>query len=150
MAVFAEIREANESDIPAIVKLGSRSLLDGPYKDKIKDNPEQSAETALTIIRKSGKVLVWEEDNQITGLLAFIMFPHYFSGELTAGEMMWYVVPEARKGGAALKLLWEAEKLAKQMGAVSMQFTSPSREVDALYNRFGYKPVETTYMKRLI
>ena len=98
------IREANESDIPRITEMGSRSLREGPYKDLVADKPEETGKLALQVIQK-GLVLVSEEDEKLTGLLAFIIFPHYFSGELTAGEVMWYVEPEYRATFTAICLL---------------------------------------------
>lgn len=143
------IREAASSDIPRIVELGSRSLVDGPYRDLVKDTPEQSAKLALQVIEKAGRVLLWEENGQITGMLAFILFPHYFTGELTAGELMWYVEPESRPGGAALRLLWAAEELARSLGAQKMQFTAPTEAVGDIYKRFGYSKIEVSYQKEL-
>ena len=143
------IREATQGDIPQIVKLISRSLVDGPYAGKIKDNPEQTAMLASKIIESLGKILLCEEDGKSTGLLAFIVLPHYMSGEMIADELAWYVEPEARIGGAALRLLWEAEKLAHEMGATRIKFSAPNQEVAHLYSRFGFKPIETVYVKEL-
>lgn len=145
------IRSAKSEDVPEIVKLGSQSLVDGPYAGMLKDTPEHSAEFALTVILGSkGKILLYENDEgKVAGLLGFIVFPHYFTKEPTATEIMWYVLPEERKGCGAIKLLWEAEKVAKEMGATRMGFTAPNEEVSALYARFGYKKVEVTYMKEL-
>lgn len=145
------IREAQSEDVPAIVRLGSQSLIDGPYAGLLKDTPEQSAEFALTIIAASkGKILVYEsDDGKVSGLIGFIIFPHYFTKEPTATEIMWYVSPEERKGGAAIKLLWEAEKEAKSMGATWMGMSAPNAEVGKLYERFGYKAAETTFLKEL-
>lgn len=145
------IRAATSEDVPEIVRLGSRSLVDGPYAGMLKDTPEHSAELALTVILAAkGEVLVYENDaGKISGLLGFIIFPHHFTKEPTATEIMWYVEPEERKGGSALKLLWEAEKRAKELGATRIGFTSPNEEVSELYKRFGYKKVEVIYMKEL-
>lgn len=145
------IRAATIADVPRIVELGSRSLVDGPYKDMLKYTPEKSAQLALQVIEKSnGKILLYQNDGgNVVGLLAFIIFPHYFTGALTATEIMWYLLPEERAGGGALKLLWEAEKEAKAMGATRMGFTAPTMEVSALYNRFGYDFVEASYQKDL-
>lgn len=145
------IRAATASDLPRIVELGSRSLKDGPYSGMIKDTPEQSAKLALqTIQSANGKILVYETDGgRVAGLLGFFIFPHYFTGEPTATELMWYVEPEERKGGGAMHLLWEAEKQAKQMGAKKMGFTAPNGDVAKLYERFGYKQVEVSFMKEL-
>jgi GNAT superfamily N-acetyltransferase len=145
------IRAATPSDVPRIVQLGSRSLQDGPYAGMLKDTPERSAEYALQVINgANGKVLLYEnEEGKVSGLLGFIIFPHYFTQELTATEIIWYVEPEQRKGGGAMHLLWEAEKEAKSMGAKRMGFTAPTSEIGNIYERFGYKAIETTYQKEL-
>lgn len=145
------IRAATAADVPRIVELGSRSLRDGPYAKMLKDTPEQSARIAFYVIESTkGKVLLYENDEgKVVGLLGFIIFPHYFTGEPTATEIMWYVEPEERAGGGAIKLLWEAEKQAKEIGATRMGFTAPNEEVGSLYKRFGYEKVEVSYMKEL-
>ena len=143
------IREATIDDIPRIVELGRRSLQDGPYAGRIEDNPEQVAKFAGLVISVLGKVLLWEEDVPATGVFAFIVAPHFFDGRKFAQELIWYVLPEARKGGAALKLLWEAERIAKGLGVKFLQLTAPTSEVESIYGRFGYKQQEVVYQKGL-
>lgn len=146
------IREATEQDIPRIVEMGSRSLMEGPYKGLVGDNPAQSAELALQVIKtQSGRVLVAEEDGVLVGLFAFIVFPHYFSGEITAGEVMWYVEPEYRHSFTALALVRRGESMARSLGAKKMQLTAPARapEVGIAYVSLGYDAIETSYQKAL-
>ena len=144
------IREATLHDVPRIVELGRRFLADGPYKDQM-DNLEQSMRFATSMIgNPKAAVLVSEQSSRVVGVLAFIIFPHYFTGQLTANEMIWYIEPEARKGGIGMRLMWAAERMAKAMGAVRMQFTAPTVEVGKLYERFGgYHQVEVAYEKVL-
>lgn len=145
-----QIREAKPTDIPRLVEMGSRSLMEGPYKGRIKDNPEQAAVLALGVIQgHNGKFLISEEADKITGFLAFIVFDHYASGEATAGELMWYVEPEHRKSWTAIALLSAAEGLARDMGAVRMQFVAPQKEVARAYEELGYHEIEVTYQKEL-
>jgi GNAT superfamily N-acetyltransferase len=144
------IRLAKKEDVPRIVELGSLSLKGGPYEQLIADHPEHTAKLAINIIAGGGKILLWDEDGQVSGLLAFIVIPHPFSGELTADEAIWYVLPEARKGGAGIKLLWAAEQMAKEMGAKKFQFASPMQShAGAIYERFGYREIEVSYLKNL-
>jgi hypothetical protein len=145
------IRAATTDDVSDIVRLGSQSLIDGPYAGMLKDTPEQSAKLAIEVIEKSnGKILLYQNDaGKVAGLLGFLVFPHYFTQEPTATEVMWYVEPNERKEGGAIKLLWEAEKQAKEMGATRMGFSAPNEEVGKLYGRFGYRKLEVTYMKEL-
>ena len=145
----SKIREAEAADVPRIVEMGSRSLTEGPYKDEI-DNLEQSAKTALGVIQSAnGKVLLAEEDSMIVGLLGFVLYPHYFTGKLTAIELMWYVEPEFRHSFTAIALLRAGQRIAKQMGATKMQFTAPTQEVGKAYELLGYKPLEISYQKTL-
>lgn len=144
------IREATTEDIPRLVEMGSRSLREGPYKDQVEDNPEASAKLALHVIStQNGRVLVAEENGILVGLLGFILFPHYFSGVLTAGEVMWYTEPEFRQSFTSLALLRAAERMARHLGAKRMQFTAPTREVAAAYEKLGYSPIEVSYQKVL-
>ena len=145
------IRNATPEDLPRILELGAQSLVDGPYAGRIKNSPEQAARLALeTILHANGKVLLLEnEAGLIVGILGFFVFPHYFTGEPTATEIIWYVLPEERKGGGGLQLLWQAEKEAKEIGAIRMGFTAPNSDVAAIYQRFGYQQVEVSFMKDL-
>lgn len=143
------IRIASERDLERIVELGSRSLVDGPYAGIIKDNPDCAREFAARVL-SGGTVLLGEEDGQVVGLVGFIVADHHFSGQRYAAELMWYVEPEHRKGGIAMQLMWEAEKLAKDKGAESMIFTAPNDSVASLYKRFGYEQLEVVYSKSLV
>lgn len=145
------IRAATEADVPEIVRLGSQSLIDGPYAGMLKDTPEQSAKLAMeTINRSNGRILLYVNDaGNVAGLLGFVVFPHYFTGELTATEIMLYVLPAERAGGAGLKLMWAGEQQAKEMGAERMGFTAPNEEIGKLYERRGYIKMEVSYLKKL-
>lgn len=101
------------------------------------------------MVLANGDVLVADEDGLIVGLLGFIVTDHHFSGQRYAAELMWYVMPEHRKGAVGLKLLWEAEKRAKKLGAESMTFTAPNEDVAAIYTRFGYHKLEVAFQKVL-
>ena len=145
------IRAAIPADIPAVVAMGSRSLVDGPYRDELADKPEVTAALAERLLKSDGaRILVCEETEGLVGIFAFVVFPHYFSGETVAGEVMWYVVPEARTGNRALELLWAAERLAKELGAKKMQLTAPTDEIAAMYGHLrGYKKVETAFQRSI-
>jgi hypothetical protein len=143
------IREATEADIPKLVEMGSESLREGPYKDEL-DNPEQSAKFALEVISSAhGKVLVADEEGELRGLLGFVLYPHYFTGQQTAIELMWYVRPEYRRSMTGICLIRAGQRIAKTMGAAKMQLTAPTREVGAAYEAMGYRPIEVAYQRTL-
>lgn len=144
------IREATLDDAPRVVEMGRRFLANGPYKDQL-DNPAQADHFAKFMIASpNAKVLVAEQEGRVIGVLAFLLFPHCFTGQMTANELIWYVEPEARKGGISVRLMQAAQTLAKACGAVRMQFTAPTAEVGKLYERFfGYHQVEVSYERTL-
>lgn len=145
------IRHATMDDMESILALGMDSLVSGPYAGRVAFNRDRCTQLATQLIKENGVVLLWQEPGYPApmGILAFIVTPHFFTGEITAGEVMWYVCPEARNTGAALKLLWAAEDTARAMGAKKMQFTAPTDTVAALYKRFGYLQQEVLYQKEL-
>jgi len=145
------VRKAVNEDLPRIVEMGRRFLLEGPYHDQLKDNPDKALEFAFAVMNKmGGRILVSEGDHGVNGVFAFTVSPHVLSGELTAMELIWYVEPEARAGGIALQLLAEAEKWARESGVELFQLTAPSEEVGNLYRYCGgYKKIEVTYQRKL-
>jgi len=145
------VRNAAESDLPRVAELGRRFLLEGPYRDELADNPEKALEMAKQILSNTnGRILVAENEGRVIGAFSFFAYPHLFSGEFTAVELIWYVEPEHRAGGIALRLLAEAEKQAKELGCVRMQLTAPSEEVGKLYRYCGgYKKIEVCYQRKL-
>lgn len=151
MIATETIREAVYSDIDRVVEMGRRFLLEGPYREQLADKPRIAAELMEKLLKSSSsKILVSEEDGKLTGVFAFVIFPHYFSGEITAGELIWYVEPEHR-GKTSLELLWKAEKMAYEMGAKWMQLTAPTEEVGKLYGslRPPYVQIEISYQTKL-
>lgn len=130
--------------------MGSRSIAEGPYREQLSDNPEVTRElTQKLLTQENVRILVSEDDGKVCGVLCFLLFPHYFSGEMTAGELIWYMEPEYRHSWAAICLLRAAQRLAKEMGAKRMQFTAPTVEVGKAYESLGYKQVEITYQRSL-
>lgn len=144
------IRLAEETDFTRIIELGRKFLLEGPYKGQIADNPETVERFIYWLShQENARIIVFEEEERVQGVLAFFMYPHYFGGELCANEMIWCVDKEHR-GRGSLELLWAAEKMAYDMGAVRMQLTAPTREIGQFYERCkGYKLVEVGYQADL-
>ncbi|KKN24646.1 hypothetical protein LCGC14_0892720 [marine sediment metagenome] len=144
------IREANLADIPRLVEMGRQFIAESTYKQHLPENPKQLHVLAEQIISNpKGAILVSESEGKLTGMLALITYPHPFSGELVAGEVFWWVDPEARKGRTGLKLMRRAEKVAIELGAKKMQMVAPTERIARLYERLGYEKVESTYQTGL-
>jgi hypothetical protein len=99
-------------------------------------------------------VLVAEDGAKVVGVFAMAIAPHFYSGEVTACELIWYVLPEHRSGHnlrtmPGLMLLREAELYARSVGATRMQMTAPTDGSDAAYKRLGYHRLEIGYQRSL-
>jgi GNAT superfamily N-acetyltransferase len=136
-------------DVPRLVAMGREQLV-ASYGDAVADNPAQLealAEQLITV--PAATVFVAEQDGVVVGMIGLVVAPHHFSGRLTAGEIMWWVDPAAR--GIGLRLLRRAEAWALERGAAVMQVVAPARgdgaRVGQLYERRGYRAVETSYQR---
>jgi GNAT superfamily N-acetyltransferase len=144
------LRLATAADEAALVRMGQRFLTESSYKEHLKNNPAQMIHfTRRMLACADARILVAEEDGEAVGMLVFYLFPHFFSGEPMAGEIVWWVEPERRAGSTGLRLLREAERLAREAGSTKMQMIAPNERIGALYEKLGYRRVETTYQKEL-
>lgn len=149
------IRIATEKDVPAVTTLALESLEYGPYKGIVQRNPEYAGKLVAQLVSDAnGCIVVSEHKETLDGLFGFIVFPHFYSGEMTAGELIWYTSPEARLmhgfgDSVAFDLLQAGERKAAEMGAKVMQLGAPSEAIGKLYQRRGYSQVEVTYRREL-
>jgi GNAT superfamily N-acetyltransferase len=143
---FVNYREATEADIPRLVEMGRHFLAASSYREHLADNAEKMKETIATFIGNDlRKVIVCENGQGVSGMLAFFVYAHPLSGELLADELVWWVEPEAR--GAGIELLKRVEAMARSMGATKMQMVTPDERLGKLYERRGYHKIEVHYLK---
>ena len=129
-----------------------------PYKQlKIDSEEYQQACEAwigswfLMISSGNGKILALQKDNKFIGAIGLVFTPSLEDGIMTCMEAFWYVDEKHR--GQGLKLFLKGEKVAKQMGAKIMvmmylQNSMPDK-VKNIYERMGYKYIQTSYFKEL-
>lgn len=87
--------------------------------------------------------------SQAQGLLMACAFEHPFGAGCIAKETVWFITPEAR-GRGAVKMLDAYEAWARSVGCVSVGMASlATNDVSSLYERRGYRAVETHFMKSL-
>lgn len=144
------IRRAAERDIPGIVEMGMEFHDTSEYKDYLKVSPLAISALATNLLAKPESescILVLEKGNQLLGMIALLAFTHPFTGELTAGELVWWVSPEVR--GYGVRLLRAAEKWARSAGAKYLQMVAPNEHVAHFYERLGYRLIESNYQSPL-
>ena len=105
----------------------------------------------LTMILKSGTIIVGEVDGVIQGMLiAGVDNNPWLPHVKTLKELAWWVEPEYRNTSLGYRILKEyirVGKLGREVGAIS-NFTittlmeSPIRDLE----RFGWKPIEKNYV----
>jgi len=140
------IRLACAADVPRLVELGLRFRRESEYNAHLSENAEKMAELATQLAERECLV-VSERGGRLVGMLGYVIFSHFLSGETVSGEVFWYVEPEFR--GEGLKLLRAAEERSKQAGARWMQMIAPNERVAAVYERLSYKYVESAYQRAL-
>jgi len=105
-------------------------------------------QAVLTLIEsEQGLPLIAVEGETVVGLLLVLVYHDHLTDEWIAGELAWWVDPDRR--GIGLRMLRLAETWARQQGAQRLQVMAPSPEVERLYERLGYRPLERTYDRRL-
>lgn len=145
------IRRATEVDVDAIVQMGEHFLTQSEYASMLSCEPEALRAFAGRCVRgemAESDILVAEaDDGQLTGMIGVIVAPHPFSGERVAGDLFWWVEPDAR--GQGIRLLKAAEAWARERQAVKFQMVAPNARVAQLYRRLGFQPLESTYQRSL-
>lgn len=84
------------------------------------------------------------------GLLMASWFEHPFGAGRYAKETVWYVTPDAR-GRGALRMLDAYEAWAREQRCTAVGMASlATNDVSKIYQRRGYEPAETHFIKPLI
>lgn len=149
------IRPATPADRARLVEMAVRFINESGYRALL--TPSEPHIGRLVDILLEGNVadgvrsvFVAEGQSGPMGMIGLAGSPHPMSGELTAGELAWWLEPEARGGITAARMLHVAETWAAEQGARSIDMIAPvGTKVGALYERRGYVAMETMYRKAL-
>ena len=141
------IRPATHHDRHAIVRMGVEFHKGSPYKGHFLLSPQQCL-TTVDWLLAHGAVFVAERDEELVGMIGVAVTPHLMSGELTCGEVFWWVDPKAR-GGVGLRLLRQAQTWGQEQGATVMTMVAPDPRVEKLYERLKFRRIESAWAKEL-
>lgn len=144
------IRNVLPQDFEQVVNLGVEFAELSKKIHGFSVSRERIEDFATMIITKPVECigLVCEEDNTIQGILAAVLTKPFFSDDLIAQEMVWYVKDGFRGG---LLLMLELEKQAKIKGAktIVMGYKPDYVDMKQIYERRGYRLLELQYIKDL-
>ena len=144
MLSLSDIRHATPDDRLAVIRLLKDSHAAAGFTFPF------SAPHADALFRahiERGLVLVCGDPAQ--GVLMASTFEHPFGAGKWAKETVWYIAPEAR-GRAALQMLDAYEAWAAEQGCTTIGMASlATNDVSRIYERRGYAPAETHFVKSL-
>lgn len=145
------VRQANESDIPQILKNG-RTFTESIGYDGIEYDEAEMLEATRQMMA-DGLLVIAEVDGIHLGGVGALRTPVFMSKSVLAMERFWWVVPDQRAYGVGKALLFAFEKAAKEAGCTHVAMIALENadlpKVSALYQKAGYAPSEHTFMKRL-
>jgi GNAT superfamily N-acetyltransferase len=86
------------------------------------------------------------------GILAAVVTAHPVSDERFCEELVWFIEPTERGATmAGVRMLRMLDEWARARGARYIKMVCPhGSKVGGFYERAGYQPLETAYMKRLV
>lgn len=153
------LRLATAEDKPRLIEMAVRFLLESSYGEFFDAwATPQSISVLIDNVLRFGAILVaevplthTEEDRvELVGMLALIALPHPLTGQIYADEIAWWVDPEHRGGTLGPKMLRAAEDWATTNGANMVKMVAPAGStVGSFYERIGYRPVESAFIKRI-
>ena len=148
------IRFANLDDVPSLVEGGSRMHALTRFRHQAYDANRVAQNFVDLIERGQGKyafLLATGVQLRVVGALIGVMEQQIFSNAHTASVMHFDVLPEARMGGHAVRLLRAFEQWAKNRSAVEIAFGVNSDTEAETLGRFaekmGYRRVGGNYVR---
>lgn len=138
------IRPAVETDKTQVIEL-ARLFIDGMISESMVFD-EAAANAHFDLLFKVAKCLLYEIDGKVVGLIAGIVSAKYFCSGKSLQEIVWFVHPDHRTVG--VRLLRAFEQLARDEGCDDVMLTHlEGNDLSGIYEKLGYKRVQTTYLK---
>lgn len=107
-------------------------------------------EVLVQLLYKMIKEHVIFVNEEVTGMLAGMIFPFLFGTVKTATEIGWWVSPEDRNKKLGKALLDAFEAWAKEQGCTIITMICLDTEVGKFYEKNGYSLKELTYSKEIV
>lgn len=148
-----------EADVAAAVRMGLQFAAESSYRGFATQSPEQLAQLVHFLV-DNGALFLGHIGGEPIGMLGLSCAPLLFTGELVVSDCAWWVDPEWRfpRSSVGGRLLINGEgwamELARLRGLSSIWFQMMAPyggdpQVEVIYKRRGYLPLETIYTKRL-
>lgn len=143
-------RVGTVADRDVVVALALHFHASTAYSQLLTVDPERIAALFHVALVHGVVFLAVRADETVVGFIGVVADVHRLSGDRYAEEAAWWVEPEARSGIVGPKLLALAELWARQHACAFIVMLAPvGTPVGHFYDRLGYQPIETAWMKRL-
>jgi GNAT superfamily N-acetyltransferase len=143
------IRQITVDELDILTCLGEQFTSSVPALSGFKADHTKTVWRALLTSGAGVIFALFDETGAPIGMLGAAKHPNILTGELTAGELFWFVDPANR--GKGLLLLDAYEKWAQEQGCKSWSIVhlldSMPEKLQKLYTRRGYKAIEINYRK---
>lgn len=140
----SDVRRATACDRIAIIRLLQDSHAAAGFTF-----PFSAPHADMLFRQHMDRGLVLVAGNPAQGVLMAMTFEHPFGAGKWAKETVWYIAPEER-GRAALRMLDTYEAWAREQGCTTIGMASlASNDVSKIYERRGYAPAETHFVKAI-
>ncbi len=143
------IRPIEPRDVDALIEIGRQAHEESEYREMSFDEAKCRALCESAIDRWSFIALVAERDGAIIGMLLAAIAPAYFSTDLTAGDLLFYVLPTHRGSRACHRLCRAYIDMARTLGAKLIFLRNSTGikpdETGELYERMGFAHVGGIY-----
>lgn len=149
------VRRATLEDLPAYLPMGQAFHDASPMHQVIPFDPEGFSQFYKSALENPhAGMWITEVDGRPVGIAGALAYPMYFSpSHLVAQELWWWLAPEARGHGAGQAMYDAIEAWANEqdVSALFMIALEDERapQMEKLYARKGFRPMERTFFKEV-
>jgi GNAT superfamily N-acetyltransferase len=142
----------NREDAEALIKVGETFMKESRFGNHAYNPEKVWAVLDQTIVNPHRFFIAY--DDQFQGLFLLAMSRHYFSDDLFAGDLAFYVTPEKRGSSLAYRLFKAGEEWARKEGAKELTIMHNTGigyegEQSNFYTKLGFTDVGRIYTKEL-
>lgn len=140
----------SQDDIDAMMALGRRLHGESRFRDVPLDDGRMAEIGRRGLAGGNPGLLIAEHDGTLVGMAIVVLGEYFFSPARTATVQLLYVVPEARGGSAAVKLLralrrWAADNHAHDLH-VNVTTAIDAARTDRFLRHMGFRQTGGNYV----
>ena len=148
------IRRATIDDLSSLLQMAEDFKNSSPYKELEFQKEFVIQNITSMLINPLFAIFIAENAEGIpVGMLAGVVTNQLFSTAPTAGELVWWVNPEARNSKVGSELHSSFQQWAINKGCLTASMVllenGDLEIIDKMYEQMGYSPAERSYFKVL-